>query len=109
MININTLEEFKKLNYSTSELDDFLSYSIIYDHNSEATDEEVEIIYNASKRAWLKDENHYDKCEFIDFLAENYFDGTLSLDDIYEASGWDILQDVVNGDVCNIKSDELDK
>lgn len=100
------LNDYKNKDLKKEDCIYYLMFNSIYMFNNCATDKEVIEISLASWEAYRKDQNFYSICKFSDFLADNYYKGNLSLEEISDSNPYDVILASENDNVNYLKGEK---
>lgn len=78
---------------------DIIIYSVMSNYIDLEDKKTCSIFHERILKAYMKDEEHIDLIHICDFLCQSFKDKKFTLEDLENASHWEILQSVYNNDL----------
>lgn len=78
---------------------DIIIYSVMSNYIDLEDKKTCSIFHERILKAYMKDEEHIDLIHICDFLCQSFKDKKFTLEDLENASHWEILQSVYDNDL----------
>lgn len=78
---------------------DIIIYSVMSNYIDLEDKKTCSIFHERILKAYMKDEEHIDLIHICDFLCQSFKDKKFTLEDLKNASHWEILQSVYDNDL----------
>ena len=78
---------------------DIIIYSVMSNYINLEDKRTCSIFHEGILKAYMKDEEHIDLIHICDFLCQSFKDKKFTLEDLENASHWEILQSVYDNDL----------
>lgn len=100
-INMKTAFDFYESNKKeiNKNLIDIIIYSVMSNYIDLEDKKTCSIFHERILKAYMKDEEHIDLIHICDFLCQSFKDKKFTLEDLENASHWEILQSVYDNDL----------